>query len=470
MLILEIFIAISLLKVSESIPVKNLRYIYKGISKLGFVNEKIVIECPITAQFYLWKFYQYQAEPQVLLEQEGKFLTMDSVTIDKSGVYECKSTTGFVNAETNITLKIIDPHSETVREMCSISMSPKSRESSKGLCFYHEKLNKIPLYKIGEDAEMDCTAVGIGLKYYWNFIDETGMKTQIHMGYNISKIIVKSVTSQNVGLYKCEVADQNGLKISNSFKVTLSNRASDVNLDIIGDKQDDISTVSGQKINLKCEVKNTFDRIHSLKWGKRIRDSVSYTSSKGHIVSWDQYNYKLMPASDIEETYINQNQILSTLLLPQLDSDHSGVYICLAMDNRGHTVHKIFNLSVSPGYTTTEPSSKSYFFLLYIFLPVILLFIGVCIIIYCCVRSNSQKSNTSLPLKKYSSPNNQNTVNKEPMTSYYYPVANNRPPLPQPNESEASLVSPNTLTSYSSYGNYHVQSANQPSYCSSNGV
>ena len=91
-----------------------------------------------------------------------------------------------------------------------------------GICFYNDKISKMSRYKIGDDAELDCTAAGIDLKYLWSFIDENGMKNQIPMSHNISKILIKSVIPENDGMYKCEVLDKYGLKISQSFKVSIS--------------------------------------------------------------------------------------------------------------------------------------------------------------------------------------------------------------------------------------------------------
>nr|BAP15931.1 nou-darake like-2 protein [Dugesia japonica] len=466
LLILEIIITNLFANFHLSISFKNLIFTYSGISKLGFVNEKIIVECPVKAQFYLWKLYQMHTEPQVLLQQEGKFLTIDPVTADKSGIYECKSTTGFSNTDTNITVKIIDPQSEIVTELCSMSMSPKIRDVNKGICFFNERSSKVLRYKVGDNIEMDCTAAGTDLKYFWSFIDSNRMKRSLNREMNISKVIIKSVIPENEGSYKCDITNEYGNKLSRTFKVTLSDLPPD--LKIIGEKQDDVAAYIGQKIFFKCEVKSNYNRIHSIKWGKRIRHPISDSNTKLNLVSWDQYTYSLLSESDINKIILNPNHMESSINISIIDPDQSGIYTCLAMDATGRTAHKVFNITVTTEYQVAESNSKSYFFLLYILLPVILLFLFVCAIIYCCVKSSSKKSNNSLPLKKIATPTT-NNVYKDP-ANYYYPVSNNRPPLPQPNESQASLVSPNTMTSYSSYGNYHMQSTNQPSCCSSNGV
>uniref|UniRef100_T1DBL7 NDK-6 n=1 Tax=Dendrocoelum lacteum TaxID=27895 RepID=T1DBL7_9PLAT len=453
---------------------RNIKYKYQGISKLGLVGSKFIIECPLTGPFYFWRLFQANLDSRVLLDQDSKSITFDFATTDKSGIYECKSTTGFGNAVINITIKILDPKSEISKEICSFRDIESSQDYLGGVCFLNDKYQKKTRYKMGSNIELDCQGVGLNLMYTWKFIDQTGLQVKMSKSDNISRIIITNLIPENEGIYKCEVMNEQGSKIYRSFSVSISDLSAESGIEIIGEKLVFHAVKYGENISMSCEIKNSYQRIHSIKWGKRIDDHIMESKMSNNIVLWDQHNYKVLPTLGIIEAVKEPNRITSTLILKNLEISSSGIYICLAMNTFGGTAYKLFNLTVSPDIFMEHSVRRSQFFFLYILTPTILIFICICGVIYCCVKTNTTKSSNTVPLKQCNSsiPSN---GNKSAASNYYYPatsprVNTNYSSLPQPTESQSSFVSPNTLMPYNSYGNYHFAPQSQTPFCNSNGV
>ncbi|XP_059082808.1 fibroblast growth factor receptor-like 1 isoform X2 [Tigriopus californicus] len=274
-------------------------------------------------------------------KSKKNILKIKHVTEDDTGIFMCKAINGFGSIQVRVELIVIEPSGiPSSLENAGVAAPVFTQETK--MAKQHQALS------VGDSFKVGCEALGSPEPNIFWFKDGQRIteSVQYHQGRSILEFSILGTADS--GVYTCHAQNVIGDRTKN-FTLGVKQTVGTTHAIVTEVGPTNTTVIAGGSTTLQCKVKS-LDRPH-VKWLKRLE---YHEQEASNTLKVGNERYRILDST--EDILTGNDEYLNNLILPQLEEDDSGMYICFVTNSGfGNLTYKSMNLKVLPKSSVTTP-------------------------------------------------------------------------------------------------------------------